>query len=121
MNPYGENGRVLDLGPDTSSETVARRLPGARLVKAFNTIYFVHLAEDGRPGSKLETRRAIPVSGDDAAAKAVVAGLIEDIGFAALDLGGLRDGGRRQEPGAPLYNNRASLEGARAMLERGEA
>src|SRR3954468_24359938 len=46
MNPYTEKGEPFDLGDSTtSSEEVLKRLPGARLVKAFNTIYFKHLQE----------------------------------------------------------------------------
>jgi predicted dinucleotide-binding enzyme len=33
-----------------------------------------------------------------------VAGLIEEIGFAAIDTGSLREGGRLQEPDSPIYN-----------------
>jgi len=118
MNPYGPDG-VIDLGDSTSSEETARRLPGARLVKAFNTIYWVHLAEQGQPGAPLDGRRAIPVAGDDAEAKAVVTGLIEQIGFAPVDSGSLREGGRRQQPGTPVYNKVLSGAEAREVLGAG--
>ena len=42
------------------------------------------------------------VSGDDAASKLTVQHLISEIGYAAIDLGGLDDGGRMQQPGGPL-------------------
>ncbi|HEY5029126.1 MAG TPA: NAD(P)-binding domain-containing protein, partial [Candidatus Angelobacter sp.] len=41
MNPYRPDGGFYDLGGSTSSEEVLKRLPGSRLVKAFNTIYYV--------------------------------------------------------------------------------
>jgi predicted dinucleotide-binding enzyme len=44
------------------------------------------------------------VAGDDAEAKKLVAGLIEEIGFAAVDTGSLREGGRLQQPDSPIYN-----------------
>lgn len=104
MNPYGPGGSLIDLGDSTSSEEVAASLPGARLVKAFNTIYWEHLATQSRPSRPLDERRAIFVAGDDLEAKGVVSRLIEKIGFAPVDTGTLREGGRKQQPGTPIYN-----------------
>jgi predicted dinucleotide-binding enzyme len=104
MNPYGADGQVMNLEPSTSSEATARRLPGARIVKAFNTIYFKHLAERGRKDAPLDDRHAIFVAGDDEAAKREVIALIEEIGFGPVDTGSLAEGGRRQQPHTPLYN-----------------
>ena len=104
MNPYQIDGTVVDLGSRTSSEATRERLPGARLVKAFNTIWYKHLAELGRPDLPVEDRHAIFVAGDDQDAKSVVMRLIEEIGFGAVDTGSLIEGGRRQQPNAPLYN-----------------
>ncbi len=42
------------------------------------------------------------VSGDDVAAKETVEALIAQLGYAAIDLGGLDEGGRMQQPGGPL-------------------
>jgi predicted dinucleotide-binding enzyme len=117
MNPYAENFTVIDLGDSTSSETVLDRLPGARLVKAFNTIYFKHLATMGRVGLPLDDRIAIYVAGDDPAAKATASKLIEDIGFAPVDTGTLRDGGRLQQPGSTIYNRPLTAREARAVLK----
>jgi hypothetical protein len=114
MNPYGHDGRIIDLAPSTSSEETARRLPGARIVKAFNTIWSKHLAEQGSTALPLSERRAIFVAGDDAGAKAVVSRLIEEIGFVPVDTGALREGGRSQEPGTAVYNR--EIRGADAAL-----
>ncbi|HEX7745692.1 MAG TPA: NADPH-dependent F420 reductase [Micromonosporaceae bacterium] len=92
----------LESGQATSSELVAGHLTGARIVKAFNTIYFQNLRDDGRPDAPDEERVAIPLAGDDPEAKDVVAGLIREIGFAPVDTGTLAEG-RRQEPGTPVY------------------
>lgn len=104
MNPYRPDGGFYDLGGSTSSEEVLKRMPDARLVKAFNTIYYVHLATRGGKDLPLEERHTIYVAGDDAEAKKLVAGLIEEIGFAAVDTGSLREGGRLQQPDSPIYN-----------------
>jgi predicted dinucleotide-binding enzyme len=119
MNPYRPDGGLYDLGDATSSEEVARRLPGARLVKAFNTIYYQHLATRGRPDLPADERHAIFVAGDDAEARRVVSRLIEDLGFAAVDTGGLRAGGRRQQPGTAAYNRPMTAREARRLLEAG--
>jgi hypothetical protein len=116
MNPYAADGSIIDLGASSSSEETRKRLPGARIVKAFNTIWYRHLAERGRPELPVEERHAIFVAGDDAEAKAVVAKLIEEIGFAAVDTGSLAEGGRRQQPNTPLYNKVLTARDARALL-----
>jgi predicted dinucleotide-binding enzyme len=105
MNPYTEQGEPFDLGEaTTSSEEVLKRLPGARLVKAFNTIYFKHLQEQGSTDIPVEERRAIFLAGDDEEAKSLVSRLIEEIGFAPVDTGSLKEGGRRQQPNSDIYN-----------------
>jgi 8-hydroxy-5-deazaflavin:NADPH oxidoreductase len=105
MNPYNEDESLIDLGDSTSSEETAKRLPGCRLVKAFNTIWYKHLAENARVYEPAMSRQAIFLAGDDAEAKAVAAMLIEDIGFAPVDTGSLREGGLRQQAGTPLFDN----------------
>ena len=87
---------ALDADQTTSSEMLAAHLPDAKVVKAFNTIYFEHLAHQGNTALPVDDRRAIFLSGEDAEAKRVVANLILEIGFAPVDLGDLREGGRRQ-------------------------
>jgi 8-hydroxy-5-deazaflavin:NADPH oxidoreductase len=110
MNPYSAEGEVMDLGDVTSSEETQRRLPGARLVKAFNTMYYHTLATEARPPGP--GRLVLFVAGDDPDAKRVVSGLIEEIGFSAVDTGSLREGGRKQQPGSPLYNHPMTVEEA---------
>lgn len=100
--PRDGNVPEIDAGATSSSEMLAAAAPGASVVKAFNTIWYVHLRDDGRPAGT-PGRRAIPIAGDDAEAKAVVAGLIDDIGFDTYDVGPLAEG-RRIEPGTPAYN-----------------
>lgn len=107
----------LDDNKTTSSELLAEHLPGARVVKGFNTIWFEHLKTQGDASKPTEERRAIFIAGDDAEAKKTVARLIEEIGFAAVDTGSLRDGGAAQEPGTAVYNRELTASDARALLD----
>jgi predicted dinucleotide-binding enzyme len=91
----------LDDGSTTSSEKV-REATGGDVVKAFNAIFWENLRDRGRPEGDPE-RLAIPLSGDDAKAKTVVAGLIREIGFDPVDAGPLAAGGRKHQPGTDVY------------------
>jgi 8-hydroxy-5-deazaflavin:NADPH oxidoreductase len=106
----------LESGETTSSELLARHLPGARVVKSFNTMNFRPLGSEGRPGAPRAERLAIYLAGDDDRAKEVVAGLIEEIGFAPIDTGSLGEGGARQQPGTPIYNNPMTAREAEAAV-----
>ena len=118
-NYYPErDGKFPELDGDetTSSEMMASHLKEARLVKGFNTIYFKHLASQGDTSLPLEERRAIFIAGDDTKAKEIVARLIEEIGFAAVDTGFLHEGGRSQQPGTAVYNKEVTAKEAAALL-----
>lgn len=106
----------IDEGKITSSELVATHLHGARYVKGFNTIYFVHLAEQGDVNLPLEKRRAIFIAGDDSAAKETVAKLVAEIGFATVDTGFLKEGGKSQQPDTKIYNLDLSQKTALELL-----
>jgi predicted dinucleotide-binding enzyme len=116
MNPYADDGGMIDLGATTSSEETSKRLPEARLVKAFNTIWHKHLAERGRLDLPADDRHAIFVASDDELAKRVVMKLIDDIGFGAVDNGPLVEGGKRQQPGTRVYNQPMTARAAREAL-----
>jgi predicted dinucleotide-binding enzyme len=95
-----EGLRPFDLGGRPSSQVVADRLTGARVVKAFNTLPAPVLASDPHTNGG---RRVLFVSGDDAPAKHEVAQLIDRLGFVAIDLGDFEMGRRLQEfPGGPF-------------------
>jgi predicted dinucleotide-binding enzyme len=106
----------LDNNETTSSELMASQLKEARLVKGFNTIYFKHLASQGDTSLPLEDRRAIFIASDDSEAKEIVARLIEEIGFAAVDSGFLHEGGRSQQPGTAVYNKDVTAKEAASLL-----
>ncbi|MDQ3799228.1 MAG: NAD(P)-binding domain-containing protein [Acidobacteriota bacterium] len=107
----------LDSNSTSSSILLAEHLgSGARVVKGFNTIWFEHLRTQGNKDLPVEERRAIFIAGDDAEAKEIVAKLIEDIGFAAVDTGDLSDGGLAQQPGTALYNRNLTASEAYAII-----
>jgi predicted dinucleotide-binding enzyme len=118
-NPYAPDFSLYDLGDSTSSEEVAKELPRARIVKAFNTLRSNDLATRGKPGASRENRIALFVAGDDDEANRVVARLVEDIGFAPVFTGSLRDGGRLQQPGSPVYTVALGAEEGAAALGLG--
>ena len=103
-NPYPERDgafarNALDAGLG-SGVPVARLLPGAKLVRAFNSVYFKALqSEAHRSGEKV----GIPLAGDDPQALAVAADLVRDAGFAPVIVGAL---GRARDfdQGTAVYN-----------------
>ena len=103
-----------DGSTTTSSELLAAHHPGSHVVKAFNTIYFADLASQGQPAGT-PGRRALPIAGDDAAARNAVAGLIGQFGFDVVDAGPLAEG-RHFQPGTPAYNIRLDARALRQAL-----
>src|SRR5207248_8625262 len=96
-NPCGDTSPKLvlaDLGGGGASEVVAALAPGARIVKAFNSIVTARFNEGP---VKNGGRRVIFVSGDHPEPTAFIKELIESFGFTAVDLGGLATGGRLQQ------------------------
>lgn len=99
-NPLAAYGiKAIDLQGQVSSEVVAKLVPGARVVKAFN-----HLQVELLPLPRTaDGQRVLFYSGNDADAKARVASLIAQLDFAGVDLGTLGVGGRlTQVPGGTL-------------------
>jgi predicted dinucleotide-binding enzyme len=85
----------LDEESTTTSELVQTHLAGSRVVKAFNNIYFGHLAQLGRPSGDPE-RSVITIAGDDETAKRTVTDFLDRIGYDAYDVGPLSEGWRYQ-------------------------
>jgi 8-hydroxy-5-deazaflavin:NADPH oxidoreductase len=117
-NYYPErDGQIAELDDGLgSSEWFAQHVPGARVVKAFNTMWSENLIHQAVPHGA-EERVALPVASDDEEAKSVVSGLIDDMGFDPVDGGTLRDG-RRQQPGTPVYNVLLDADGVHDALDR---
>lgn len=97
------DGRIaeLDDGSTTSSELLQGHLPDSRVVKAFNNIFFGHLAALPRPAGD-PGRSALAIAGDDEAAKRTVAEFLDSVGYDAYDAGPLAEGWRFQ-PDTPAY------------------
>jgi predicted dinucleotide-binding enzyme len=91
--------KTADLSGRPSSEVVAGYVPGARLVKAFNTLYAKILAKNPQEANG---KRVIFISGDDQEAKSEVRDTIESMGFAAVDLGSIAEGSKLQQTKGPL-------------------
>ena len=107
----------LDAGETTDTELLAAHLPGSRVVKAFNSIHYAHLAEQGQPAGT-ENRRALPIAGDDDEAKKTVTELIDQFGFDVVDAGPLAEG-RRFQRDKPAYGPRFTATELREALARG--
>src|SRR6476660_256155 len=98
----------LDNESTTTAELLQAHLPTSKVVKAFNHIYAAQLTTHGQPaGSK--NRRALVIAGDDAAAKDVVANLLDQFGFDTVDGGPLKEGWRIQRD-TPGYGPRRNAE-----------
>ena len=112
--PRERDGRIADIEAGMAeSRWVANQL-GRPVVKAFNNIYAQHLLERGRPAGS-RGRIALPVAGDDKHAKETVMRLVNQLGFDAVDAGGL-DESWRQQPGTPVYTADFDAEGVRRAL-----
>lgn len=99
-NPLTADYMGLTIGHTTSAaEEIAKSVPEAKVVKAFNTVFAQVLAE----GADFGNGHCVPVyfAGDDTAAKSTVSNLIESIGFAPVDAGPLKNA-RYLEPLAGL-------------------
>ena len=86
----------------SSSEVLQRHLGTAHVVKAFNNITSGHLASLARPAGTAD-RSALPIAGDDPAAKVAVTRFLDAIGYDAVDTGPLGSGGRRLQFGTRAF------------------
>jgi 8-hydroxy-5-deazaflavin:NADPH oxidoreductase len=112
--PRHRDGRIAEIEAGLSESRWVEKQLGRPVVKAFNNIYARHLLEKGRPAGTSD-RIALPVAGDNPKAKAVVMKLVDQLGFDAVDAGGLDDSWR-QQPGTPVYAADFNAEGVRRAL-----
>jgi predicted dinucleotide-binding enzyme len=106
-NPIAADFSGLEVGQTSSgAELVASWAKGARVVKCFNQIGF-----DGMARPQFGSAKAVQfVAGDDPQAREVVMGLCRDVGFEAIDAGGLALA-RQLEPFAWLWIHLALKRG----------
>jgi predicted dinucleotide-binding enzyme len=114
-NYYPTRDGAIDIG-ETHTDLIADHLEDSRVVKAFNAMFWKTLRDGQRPDADLDDRHAVFIAGDDDEAKAVVSGLIEDIGFSPVDAGPLTEGGRHLEPNSPIYTEALTANEGRTQL-----
>ena len=114
--PRQRDGRIdgIEAGL-TESRWVAQQL-NRPVIKAFNNIYAERLLNMGKPKGT-PGRIALPVAGDDPAAKAIVLKLVDELGFDGVDAGTLDDSWR-QQPATPVYGKDFDAEGVRRALSQ---
>ena len=117
--PSFRDGEIAAIeGGLTESGWVAQQL-GRPVSKVFNSIMSHSLAEGGLPAGT-PGRIALPIAGDDARAKGILAGLVDELDFDGIDAGSL-DESWRQQPGSPAYctdYDAADLRRALAKADR---
>src|SRR5215213_9069302 len=84
-NPVSDAGDDLVARP-SAAEELQGATTGAKVVKAFNTLFASRLGDPTEDGVPLDAFYA----GDDDAAKATVAELASSLGYRPIDAGGLR-------------------------------
>jgi predicted dinucleotide-binding enzyme len=112
--PRERDGRIGEIEAGMAESRWVEHQLGRPVVKAFNNIYAQHLLERGRPAGS-RGRIALPVAGGDTHAKKSVIRLVDQLGFDAVDAGGL-DESWRQQPGTPVYTADFDAEGVRRAL-----
>jgi 8-hydroxy-5-deazaflavin:NADPH oxidoreductase len=109
----------IDNGTTTVPGLLQAHLPTSRVVRAFSMINAAEMSGDGHPEGDPK-RRALALAGDDPAAKQLVAGLYNEFGFDAVDIGGL-DESWRVDAGQPAFvlpQNVAELKANVAKAKR---
>ena len=114
--PRERDGRIAEIEAGLPESRWVERKLGRPVIKAFNNIYAKHLLDLGRPAGS-PNRIALPVAGDNSAAKSTVMSLTEQLGFDAVDAGGL-DESWRQQPATPVYATDLTAEGVRQALAK---
>lgn len=112
--PQQRDGRIEEIENGMPESRYVEQQIGHPVVKAFNNIYAQHLMDLGQPEGS-PRRIALPVAGDDKTAKGIVLRLVNELGFDAVDAGGL-DESWRQQPGTPVYAQDFDAEGVRRAL-----
>ncbi|MDX2679185.1 MULTISPECIES: NADPH-dependent F420 reductase [Streptomyces] len=113
--PQQRDGRIAEIEDEgiTESRWTERRI-GHPVIKAFNGTFAQDILDRPLPAGDPD-RMALPVAGDDEAAKAKVRALIDELGFDTVDTGGIDDSWR-QQPDTPVYGLQAGVEAVTKAL-----
>lgn len=107
---------AIDNGTIAAPGLLQAHLPASRVVRAFSMINAAEMSGDGHPPADPK-RRALALAGDDPAARHLVAGLYDEFGFDAVDIGGL-DESWRVEAGQPAFVVRQNVAELTANVAR---
>ena len=114
--PRHRDGKIEGIEKGLLESRWVEQQLGHPVIKVFNNIYADHLATMGKPAGSVG-RVALPVSGDDLQAKALVMELVNEMGFEAVDVGGLDESWRHQ-PGTPVYTADLDAAGLKKALSQ---
>jgi len=117
--PRERDGRIAAIEDGLPESRWTEEQIGHPVIKAFNGTYAQDILTNGRPKGT-EGRQALPVAGDDAAAKQKVRALIDELGFDTVDAGGL-DESWRQQPGTPVYGHQGDVAAVEKALASASA
>ncbi|MFJ9339018.1 NADPH-dependent F420 reductase [Streptomyces sp. NPDC101733] len=106
--PRVRDGRIAAVEEGLTESRWTEQHLGHPVVKAFNGTFAADIVDRPRPAGD-PGRLALPVAGDDEAAKKTVRALIDELGFDSVDAGGIDDSWR-QQPDTPVYGLRAGTE-----------
>ncbi|MEE1746165.1 MULTISPECIES: NADPH-dependent F420 reductase [unclassified Streptomyces] len=112
--PQQRDGRIAAIEDGKPESRWTEEQIGHPVIKAFNGTYAQDILSNGLPKGS-PGRQALPVAGDDAAAKQVVRDLIDELGFDTVDAGGL-DQSWRQQPGTPVYGHQGDADAVTKAL-----
>ncbi|MFI7387132.1 NADPH-dependent F420 reductase [Streptomyces sp. NPDC049813] len=109
------DGKIAEIEDGLTESRWTERQIGHQVVKAFNGTYAQHILDKPRPSGD-PSRVALPIAGDDTAAKQVVTALLDEIGFDTVDAGG-QDDSWHQQPGTPVYGLSSDAIAVRKALD----
>ncbi|MFJ4476664.1 NADPH-dependent F420 reductase [Streptomyces xanthochromogenes] len=104
--PKERDGRIDAIEDGLPESRWTEQHIGHPVIKVFNGTYAQDLLDRPRPKGAPD-RVAVPVAGDDAAAKQLVRELVDELGFDTVDAGGIDDSWR-QQPATPVYGLRGN-------------
>jgi 8-hydroxy-5-deazaflavin:NADPH oxidoreductase len=116
--PRQRDGRIEEIEAGMPESAWVSQGIGRPVIKAFNNIYADHLRNLGKPAGT-PGRIALPVSGDQPDAKAVVMQLVDEMGFDAVDNGTIAQSWR-QQPATPAYTKDLDATALCAALQQAE-